>query len=346
VRAARSRVFSASVLGVGSKAAVLTERRDVSRRALESELLVVHPDHVSTLTPRKIARLGSALAELVLGERLCAALAALAEHPLVVVHDDSASRIPWETLRIGKHVPAIVRGLTRQYLARDLSVAKWLEERRKDPELRILLVIDPTEDLPGARAEGKRLRELLGGRTFFRLETIEGSRATKNSILDGFRSGRFDVVHYAGHGFFNPLQPGRSGLLCARDEVLGGADLASSQHLPALVFFNACEVGRVRGRAGGRERRRPARVGAASSAGVAESLLRGGVANYVGTYWEVGDSGAKRFAETFYSALLRGDPIDDAVLRGRRALASAEDSDWADYLHYGPRGYRLKSRSS
>jgi CHAT domain-containing protein len=163
--------------------------------------------------------------------------------------------------------------------------------------------------------------------------------------LTEFRSGRFDVVHYAGHGFFDPVRPGRSGLLCPNGEVVSGVDLADAQHLPALVFFNACEVGRVRGV---RRTSRPARKAprpkprADQSIGVAESLLRGGVANFVGTYWEVGDAGAKRFADTFYAALVRGDAVDHAVLRARRALANAGDSDWADYLHYGPRGYRLK----
>ncbi len=334
------------MLGVGSKAAVLTERRDVTKRALDAVLAPVHPDHVGELTMKKVERLGVELGELVLGPGIREALAALDEHPLIVVHDDAASRIPWETLRIGKHVPAVAKGLTRQYLARDLSVAKWLEERRLDAELRILLVVDPTEDLPGAAAEGRRLREILGGRAFFRVETIEGPRATKAAVLAEFRSGRFDVVHYAGHGFFDPVRPGRSGLICAGDEVLSGVDLADAQHLPALVFFNACEVGRVRGRRGAASRARkkaPAKMRTEGAAGVAESLLRGGVANFLGTYWEVGDAGAKRFAETFYAALLRGDPVDDAALRARRSLENAGDSDWADYLHYGPRGYRLKT---
>jgi hypothetical protein len=349
-RGARSLVFSASVLGVGSKATVITERRDVSERELDAALSILSPGPVEHLTLAKVANLGKEIGELVLEQGIRHALVDLAEHPLVVVHDDAASRIPWETLRIGTHVPAIEKGLTRQYLARDLSVAKWLEERRLDPELSILLIVDPTEDLEGAREEGDRLRRLLAGRTSFHVEAIEGAHATKRAILEGFRTGRFDVVHYAGHGFFDPLRPGRSGLICAGDEVLTGIDLADAPHLPALVFFNACEVGRVRAaRRGARSvaRKKPPRPKPRprESTGVAESLLRGGVANFVGTYWEVGDAGAKRFAETFYTALLRGDAVDDAVLGARRSLAQARNKDWADYLHYGPRGYRLKIRA-
>ena len=40
----------------------------------------------------------------------------------------------------------------------------------------------------------------------------------------------------------------------------------------------------------------PAR-GCADSVGFAESLMRAGVANYVGTYWPVGDDAADEFSE-------------------------------------------------
>ena len=55
------------------------------------------------------------------------------------------------------------------------------------------------------------------------------------------------MVHYAGHGFFDPRQRGRSGLFCAGGEVLSGIDLATIDNLPSLMFFNACETARVRG---------------------------------------------------------------------------------------------------
>src|SRR5690606_40161148 len=70
-----------------------------------------------------------------------------------------ASRIPWETLNVGGWRPALDRGMSRRYLAEDLSIAKWLEERRQDSSFRILLVVNPTEDLDGAEEEGERSEE-------------------------------------------------------------------------------------------------------------------------------------------------------------------------------------------
>jgi CHAT domain-containing protein len=84
-----------------------------------------------------------------------------------------------------------------------------------------------------------------------------------------------------------------------------------------LVFFNACEAGRVRR---GKDRKK-SELGITKrverAVGLAEAFLRGGVANYVGTYWPVGDASAKRFAETFYKRLLEGQSIGQALQEGR-----------------------------
>lgn len=82
------------------------------------------------------------------------------------------------------------------------------------------------------------------------------------------------------------------------------------------------------------------------SVGLAEAFLRGGVANYVGTYWPVGDEPAGRFAQAFYTALLEGKPISSAVSAGRRELREELESvDWADYLQYGDPDFVLKLRA-
>jgi CHAT domain-containing protein len=75
--------------------------------------------------------------------------------------------------------------------------------------------------------------------------------------------------------------------------------------------------------------------------GLAEAFLRGGVANYVGTYWPVGDASAKDFAETFYTDLIKGQTIGNALNTARQAIADTS-VDWADYIHYGDFNFTLK----
>jgi CHAT domain-containing protein len=76
----------------------------------------------------------------------------------------------------------------------------------------------------------------------------------------------------------------------------------------------------------------------------AEAFLAGGIANYVGTYWPVGDAPAKTFAENFYSGLLSGNHIGDALLHARRAVSKLANgaADWSDYVFYGDPTFILK----
>jgi CHAT domain len=79
--------------------------------------------------------------------------------------------------------------------------------------------------------------------------------------------------------------------------------------------------------------------------GVAEAFLAGGVANFLGTHWPVGDEAAFAFSQAAYGALLDGDRLGDAVLAGRRRLAAVPSLDWADYVHYGSPEFRLAAKA-
>ncbi len=333
-----------AVLSAGGKAAVFSEAANIPQTALEKELGVIETNAFKHGT---LPAYGARLADLVLPPGVRAVLATLKDHPLVLVHDATSSRIPWEAIRIGPWSPALGAGMTRRYLAGNLSIAKWLESRRQDPTLDILLVVNPTEDLDGAEAEGKRVKALLSTEKTVRIKELRGPQATRAVLLKEFSSGQHDVIHYAGHAFFDARVPSQSGLVCHGEEYLTGADLASLGNLPSLVFFNACESGRIRkaaakkprgGADGATERLR-------KTVSFAEAFMRGGVANYVGTYWPVGDSAAETFAGTFYRALLRGATIAEALLESRRALDAAKERDWADYIHYGSPEFVVKPKA-
>lgn len=371
--------ISASLLGVGDKARVLQGRQSFSKVEIEKIIGRLQGDELDRLTTKGVQDVGRALGEMLLPVPIRIAFDSIEERGLVVVHDAAMSRMPWETLRIGSWTPALGAGLIRQHIDSS-GVAKWPDARRLDGRLRILLVVNPTEDLDGADDEGERLLSMIEKkRAGILCDKLEHQQATKTALLDRFRSGEYDVVHYAGHGQFEPGLPRNSGLVCANDMILSGRDLEDVSNLPALVFFNACEVGRVRRRrgagSGSDERRREGaqprderggrtaagrrreqeggRVTArrlplnrkqsvATSSGVAESLLRGGVSNFLGTFWPVGDKAATNFAQEFYGKLLSGDTVQAAVLAGRQRLQKERERDWADYMHYGPVGYRLK----
>ena len=79
--------------------------------------------------------------------------------------------------------------------------------------------------------------------------------------------------------------------------------------------------------------------------GLAEAFMRGGAANYVGTFWPVGDAAAAAFAETFYKDLVLRESIGKALQNGRNAVRKLKSVDWADYIHYGSYDFVLKHRN-
>lgn len=300
-------------------------------------------------TPADVEEFGSGLAELVLPGNVRDALAAFDNQHLVVVHDAGASRIPWEALKLGDGFPALRRGLSHRYEASNMSVAKWLEARRMSERLKILVVANPTQDLSNAALEGDQIEQLVKGQPGLSCRILRGPQARKAELLSCISSGEFDVIHYAGHAFFDPIQRSRSGLVCADHEILSGDDLASASNLPSLMFFNACEAARIRTydpaqtRSVKTERTPPREEIVRRGIGLAEALLRGGVANFVGTYWPVGDAAAGVCAKSFYPALLAGDTIENALRSARQAVFELPSADFADYVFYGDPAFQLKT---
>jgi hypothetical protein len=269
------------------KAAVVSAARDIDKGGLD-RLLEKFNRAVATSRFQDVQSLARVF-NVVLPAEVCTILESMKDRHVVVVHDTDTSRIPWETLTVKDWTAAVEGGLSRRYLADHLPVATWLEERRIEPSLKLLLVVNPLGDLAGAEEEGDRIAKLAGGS--IEVTQLRQKDATKAAILAALRTGRYDCVHYAGHAFFDPQGPGRSGLICAHEEILSGADLIGISNLPSLIFFNACEAGRIRGRKDAKRKRdsaqpketpkpaKPATRVGMESAGVAEALMRGGVAN-------------------------------------------------------------------
>jgi CHAT domain-containing protein len=181
---------------------------------------------------------------------------------------------------------------------------------------------------------------LLGGSRSVRITIVDGEAATLARVAAEFESGRHDVIHYAGHAFFDAERPGESGLVLA-DGELNGAALAALRRLPPLIVFNACESARLRRSTRAKGSRGSRSLGVRTNLSLAETLLRAGLAHYVGTHWEVADQSAAAFAGVFYRELLKTS-IGHALVKARRAIRAKRSADWAGYVHYGEGEFRLK----
>jgi len=243
-----------------------------------------------------------------------------------------------------------------------------MHDARAGERLRALVIGDPGDpregdDLAGARREAIAVWELLASHPDVEVTAMigapsspRGSRprgaraAGRLEVLAELLEGGYDIVHYAGHGDFDPVDGSRVGWVFEGGE-LTSRELELVTRPPRLIVANACLSGllsRVRG--SGRAARREATL----LPGLADEFFRRGVRDYVGTAWEVNDEGAVEFARVFYGALL-GDganppaTIGAAMLRARQALARKQnlyDALWAAYQHYGDPTATIGARPS
>ncbi len=267
--------------------------------------------------------------------------------------DRPMARMQWELL-------AYEPGSRKEPLAVRARIARQLRTTYSPPPmpparpgggLRALVIGDPGDpaqrmDLPGARHEAlavtRLLRERLGKDN---VDALIGAPSVPRTgdlrdippadwidVLGRLAKGGYDLVHYAGHGDFDPVDPTRAGWLFAGGLITSG-EIERLDDVPAIVVANACLSSQTA---------QKETAGAALLPSIADEFFKLGVRNYIGTAWEVNDLGAERFATTLYAALLPGSgpgvSVGKAVQVARNELWKNEDrfgALWAAYQHYG-----------
>lgn len=269
--------------------------------------------------------------------------------------------LPWELMQLP--IKASSRGL--EMLAERFAVGRqmWMDRGvpavERDPKaIRVLVVADPVTDqgseLPAARVEGRHVQDLcarmtkeLQGVVAIECESSIHEPLTRTVLRQHLRSGRYDVLHFAGHGkFANALD--QSGWLLS-DGWLTGTELSrtlsSCEAPPWLVYANACSAGLI-GEA--TPRRYHGQVH-----GMAEACIRAGVGAYVAPLWRIHDDSARLLACELYRLLLPegrtiGVALQQARLRvrkiweARRGDAGLGDISWAGMVLFGNPAARLR----
>ena len=322
---------------------------DVEQADLENLLNRFDPDR-GLQSPEDLDKLSRELCQLLFPPKFIDRLveSGINDRPLRLVHDASSSKIPWETIQFRGKYPTLHKGLSRHFLD-DKAIRKLNQERVLDKSLDVLMVADPNRNLPGAKQEAKTIESLLGKVPNLKLTVRAGQEATRDQLKRDLQSGQYDIVHYAGHAAFDPLNPRQRGLLCADGQFLTGEDLADMSTLPTLVFLNACQSGRIRRAPTGgarREAKATRQDRLKETVSVAEAFLHGGLKLFLGTYWPVDDGAALTFSHMFYQSIVDHLPIGDAVNLARQAVKKVGKVDWADYMLYGDPRFPIKQSSS
>jgi hypothetical protein len=235
----------------------------------------------------------------------------LAALPWEFLYDAASSRF----LNLSKETP----------LARYLELPDPIQPIAIQPPLKILTVISTPRDFPplDVEQEWQNLMGALDPLLQVGLVVVERSdKATLSDLQQRLRRSYYHILHFIGHGAFDPGT--REGVLWFEDEdekaqAVGGAVLGTLLHdvrTLSLVVLNAAEGGRISGQDG--------------FSGVAQSLVRRGIPAVIAMQFKISDSASLVFSREFYTVLADGYPIDAAVAEARRAIYFAGNEwEWA-----------------
>ena len=237
--------------------------------------------------------------------------------------------LPWEAMFDQAAGAYVCR---QDQLVRHVPVASVPAPLRVRPPLRILGVVSSPRGLPplDVDKEQDQLARALARPVGQGLAELHWApSATWADLQDLLLDGEWHVLHFIGHGDFDPGRDEGVLALVREDEradLVGAHRLADllrqARPMPRLVVLNSCS-------------------GAAAGAsdlfsGTAAALVRAGVSAVAAMQYEISDSAAVAFARGFYAAIARGRGVDDAVSSGRVAILGTGDRtlEWVTPVLY------------
>lgn len=198
------------------------------------------------------------------------------------------------------------------------SVLKFCRIKRKGRRRSALILADSLANKPVvfARDQALAIAEL-----FDPVEVFVGGDATSARVEERMTSARndIDILHFAVHGTFNPLDALQSGVRLA-DRALTTTDFFGMSFHADLVVLSACETG-VNLRRTGDE-----------LIGLARSLIYAGTPSVLVSLWAVDELSTSMLMRAFYEELITGDATKVEALQ--RAQLRVKDSTAEDVLKY------------
>ena len=198
-------------------------------------------------------------------------------------------------------------------LVRYLELSQGREPLRVMPPLRILGMIG---NVAGLNVERERQRlvqamQPLETQGLATLQWVQGR--TWQDLDEALGDGVWHVLHFVGHGGFSQAQ--EEGFIELLDDEGAPFPLHATQlgrvvrgnRGLRLVVLNSCEGGM----SGPRD----------IFSSTAATLMRSGLPAVVAMQYEISDRAAIQFSRAFYRALLRGNAVDAALSKARKAIS-------------------------
>jgi hypothetical protein len=189
-----------------------------------------------------------------------------------------------------------------------------------EPTLRVLVAVAQPNDQDDVVPEPVLAAlDKLGRRPWLDI-TVMAENATPAALVRNVHRVKPHLIHFIGHGFYNERDDVGTVALVEVDgssKMVSAADLIGlciqGGTLPRIVLLESCHGATNEARG--------------TFSGTAPQLVRAGVRLVVAMQYAVAPEIAAAFSTQFYAGLVDGMPVDGAVQRGRRFIASAQTTD-------------------
>jgi hypothetical protein len=231
--------------------------------------------------------------------------------------------LPWELL-YDRRTRRFFAQSDRTPIVRYLDVANPPRPLEVHGPLRILVVISSPRDLPTLEVEKEwaGIRDSLAEKVRDGLVVVDRLPSpTMSELQKWLRRNDVHVLHFVGHGTFD--ERSGEGVLAFCDQTNATVPVSSAQlgahvrdHDPLrLVVLNACQSA--------------ATDNIDAYSGMAQGLVQQEASAVVAMQFPISDSAAIVFTTEFYGSLADGEPVDQAVTSGRKAMLSDFPREWA-----------------
>ena len=245
--------------------------------------------------------------------------------------------LPWEYTYLqqtsGEKVPSDFLAWQRRVsIVRYETIGEPLRPLEDKEKVNVAIVLATPTDRPDLDVEPEKkaisvaLHAVNSEVQVFESTLVEA--ATRDRLLESIKEA--DIFHFSGHGVFEGTELSPEGKLLRRGKIiLEKADNTSDYYDSQLLASNLANAGI-----------RLVVLGACNSAardeggawtGVAPSLVRENIPAVLAMQYKVRDVNATCFLAHFYTQILGGYSIDEAVFQGRQAIFTnrgVEDRDW------------------
>lgn len=267
----------------------------------------------------------------------------LKDTPCAITITTNDLELPWELMWSNNNYFCLQRPVARLPMGQAFPRRQGKEAGAITPtgKYRFLLIL-AARNLPSAENEIELIKKGLEEKwkDIIEFDVLKPEDAKGSTLNDRLRSGKYDVIHYAGHAAFDEDKPDLSGLVLFDGEVFFAQKIRRLLEGRPLVFLNACESGRTR------NEQNPMKVTSflqKPAEGLASAFIYGGAHGCIGALWPIEDAPAANFAVEFYSKVLEGYMIGEAMRQARLKILTdyPDQITWAAFILYGDPTFRL-----